>query len=91
MTFNDESGFHFKVKVSSKLCEQLIQLGRINEGYINQLKQNGLENESIRDFVANSTFIRIINKLLQLDVVTDNRLEYYKHEISEANETFFVK
>lgn len=89
--FNDESDFHFKVKISSKLCEQLIQLGRINEGYINQLKQNGLENESIRDFVANSTFIRIINKLLQLDVVTDNRLEYYKNEISEANETFFVK
>ena len=89
--FNEESGFTFKVKVSSKLCEQLIQLGRINEDYVKQLQQHGLENESIRDFVTNSTFILTINKLLQLDIITDNRLDYYKNQISEANETFFVK
>lgn len=89
--FNEESGFHFKVKVSSKLCEQLIQLGRINQDYINQLKQNGLGNESIRDFVTNSTFILTINKLLQLDSITDDRLNYYKTEISKSSEAFFVK
>lgn len=89
--FNEESGFTFKVKVSSKLCEQLIQLGRINEGYVKQLQQHGLENESIRDFVTNSTFILTINKLLQLDVITDNRLEYYNNALNETNETFFIK
>ena len=89
--FNEESGFTFKVKVSSKLCEQLIQLGRINEDYVKKLQQDGLENESIRDFVTNSTLILTINKLLQLDIITDNRLDYYKNQISEANETFFVK
>ena len=89
--FKEESGFTFKVKVSSKLCEQIIQLGRINEEYIKQLQQNGLKKDAIRDFVTNSTFILTINKLLQLDIITDNRLDYYKNQISEANETFFVK